>query len=325
MALGANALVLLDLLRGDGRASNRGTLRRNLKLSDANFDLALDELVGAGLATLVGKRRVARTTVGASDLSVDAAMLLAALPGDGSTVGSYNLRSKLNLDDSTYAQAKAELRSADLIKVGVGYGGTVARTSVLPGATEASKLSAAGLVKLEKELYEPFVEWLRSSLADQGLAFAEARVTATPRGYKSDSGQWSRPDITAVHVFKYDWLPEITVEVSSYEIKRASDARKLESVYEAAAHGRWAHRASLVVEHADDNDVVPAPIFDEIGRFRLGLYAMRSRPRGGFEVREIIKPPLTQESQPEDVNELIGYFLGEKRELRNSYLKAIGQ
>jgi hypothetical protein len=252
-------------------------------------------------------------------------MLLAALPNDGSTVGNYSLRSKLNLDDETYAEAKGELRSADLIEVGVGYGGTVARTSAISDANVAEEPSPAGLVKLEKELYEPFVDWLRSSLADQELHFAEARVTATPKGYKAGSGRWSHPDITAVHVFRYDWLPEITVEVSSYEVKRAADATKLESVYEAAAHGRWAHRVSLVVEQTDEGDAVPAPIFDEVRRFRLGLYAMRRRSSGGFEIREIIKPPLTHESQPEDLNELIGYFLGEKRELRNSYLKAIGQ
>ena len=143
-------------------------------------------------------------------------MLLAGLPSDGSAVGNYSLRSQLDLDDETYAQAKRELRSAGLLTVGVGYGGTVARASALPGPPVAEEPSVAGLVKLERELYEPFAEWLRSSLADQDLAFAEARITATPKGYKHGSGRWSRPDITAVQVFRYDWLPQITVEVSSY-------------------------------------------------------------------------------------------------------------
>jgi hypothetical protein len=70
---------------------------------------------------------------------------------------------------------------------------------------------------------------------------------------------------------------------------------------------------------------VPGPILDEVRRFRLGLYAMSSRPEGGFDVREIIKPPLTQESQPEDLNELLTIFLGEDQELRRRYLNAIGR
>jgi hypothetical protein len=325
MALSANAHALLDRLHVSGNASNCGSLKKKLGLDDADFGAAQEELIESGLAALVSKSKMARTSVGGGDLSVEASMLLAALPPDGSTVGNYSLRGQLDLDDETYKKAKQELRAAGLIKVGVGYGGTVGRASATPAAAEEEERPTAGLVKLERELYEPFAEWLRSSLADQDLAFAEARITATPKGYRHGGGRWSRPDITAVQVFRFDWLPEITVEVSSYEIKRAVDAKRIESVYEAAAHGRWAHRASLVVEHAGDGDPVPGPIFDEVRRFRLGLYAMRRRLEGGFDVREMIKPPLTQESQPEDVNELLGYFLGEDAMRRQSYRRSIGQ
>ena len=144
-------------------------------------------------------------------------MLLAALPADGSTVGNYSVRSQLALDDDTYAEAKRELREKGLIKVGVGYGGTVARVSAVPDAKAVDELPVAGLVRKEQELYEPFADWLRSSLADQDLAFAEARITAPPTGYKRNSGRWSRPDVTAVQVFRYEWLPDISVEVSTYD------------------------------------------------------------------------------------------------------------
>lgn len=50
---------------------------------------------------------------------------------------------------------------------------------------------------------------------------------------------------------------------------------------------------------------------DEIRRFRLGLYAMRQREGGSFEIREEIKPPLTEDAQPEDVNDLTDTFLVE--------------
>jgi hypothetical protein len=317
MALTANAHELLDVLDSGGKAANIGRLKAKLGLRDEDYTAAQTELIEAGLAALQGKGgRLARTNVGGGDLSVEATMLLMALPPDGSTVGNYNVRGQLALDDETYAEAKRELRATGLIKVGVGYGGTVGRASAVPTEKATDEPSPVGLVRLEKELYEPFAEWLRSSLADQDLAFAEARITATPKGYKQGGGRWSRPDVTAVQVFRYDWLPDKTVEVSTCEVKRAEDGKKLESVYEAAAHGRWAHRASLVVEQAEGTDAVPASIFDEVRRFR---------PEGGFEVKEIIKPPLTHESQPEDLNDLLGYFLGENRALRQSYLKAIGQ
>jgi hypothetical protein len=127
MALSANAYELLDRLDAKGRASNCGSLKTKLGLDDADFVAAQQDLIDAGLAALVGKGRLARSNVGGGDLSVEAAMMLAALPPDGSTVGNYSLRGQLALDDETYKKAKQELRGAGLIKVGVGYGGTVGR------------------------------------------------------------------------------------------------------------------------------------------------------------------------------------------------------
>jgi hypothetical protein len=252
-------------------------------------------------------------------------MLLSKLPDDGSTAGNYSLRSQLELDDETYARAKRELRDRGLIKVGVGYGGTVARTAATSRApTPEPPRADRHLVTRESALYEPFADWLRSSLEDQELAFSHVKITGTPRGYRRGGGKWSRPDVTAVQVFRYEWLPEVSVEVSSYELKRVPDAEKLESVYEAAAHGRWAHRASLVVEQEGD-ELAPPAILDEVRRFRLGLYSMRRREDGKFDVKEHIKPPLTTDSQPEDLNDLLGYFLGEGRALREEFRRAIGR
>lgn len=328
MALSEDALTLLSLLRHDDRASNIATLKSKLGREDGEYEAIQQELLDSGVVELQGRGRLARTRAAAdTDLTPEATMLLTALPADGSMVGNYSVRGRLELDDETYAVAKRELREAGLIRVGVGYGGTVGRAAAVPGAKEAEETppSAPGLVRKEEELYRPFADWLRSSLADQGLQFAEAKITARPKGYKRSSGRWSRPDVTAVQVFRYEWLPEITVEVSTYEIKQAADATKLESVYEAAAHGRWAHRASLVVEQVDGTEAVPEPVFDEVRRFRLGLYAMRRKPDGSFEVRELIQPPLTHESQPEDLNDLLGYFLGEDVPMRRDYRRAIGQ
>jgi len=64
-----------------------------------------------------------------ADVSPEAEMLLAALPADGSRVGGLQLRSSLDLDKDTFARAKQELSVADLVVVGPGQGGTVARVS----------------------------------------------------------------------------------------------------------------------------------------------------------------------------------------------------
>jgi hypothetical protein len=322
MALSHVAQELLELLRRDGRASNASTLEKRLGADGTAYGAAKDELIESGLARAVG-RRLARTAIVPDDLSVEAEMLLNALPPDGSTAGNLSLRSKLDFDDETYKAARRELLEAGRVIKGVGYGGTLAKAGVPASETE-SEPSGPGLVGREGDLYAPFVEWLESSFEDQELAFARAKDTSTGRGRSRSSGRWSRPDVTAIQVSRYEWLPEITVEVSSYEIKRAKDAARLESVYEAAAHGRWAHRCSLVVEQLADEDVDPS-IMDEVRRFDLGLYVMRRRSGDGFDIREVIKPPLTPESQPEDLNRLLSYFLQDSRALRQEYSQAIGR
>lgn len=96
-------------------------------------------------------------------------------------------------------------------------------------------------------------------------------------------------------------------------------------MYEAAAHQRWAHRASLVVELDREAGALPDAMLDEIRRFRLGLYAMRRRDDVTFDIREEIEPVRTDDAEPEDVDDLIDTFLGRDTELRNEYRRWIGR
>ena len=248
-------------------------------------------------------------------------MMLAALPSDGATIGGLRLRSLLDLDNETYTRARNELDVAGLIVRGRGKGGTIARAEA---RAESSPASRARLVGKESDLYEPFLAWIQAELEGRP-GFAHAKRTASAKGWASSSGKWSRPDVTAVQVLTYEWLPQVTVEILSYEIKRFADAQKLESVYEAAAHQRWAHRASLVVELDREAGALPDAMLDEIRRFRLGLYVMRRRDDNAFEIREEIEPARTEDAQPEDVNEMIDTFLGRDTDLRNEYRRWIGR
>jgi hypothetical protein len=225
------------------------------------------------------------------------------------------------MDNETYTRARSELDRAGLIVRGRGYGGTIARATA---KAESSAVSKARLVVKESDLYDPVLAWIQAELeADQD--FAHAKRTASAKGWTSASGKWSRPDVTAVQVLTYEWLPQVTVEVLSYEIKRYADAQKLESVYEAAAHQRWAHRASLVVELDREAGALPDAMLDELRRFRLGLYVMRRRDQGDFEIREELEPARSDDAQHEDINDMIDTFLGRDHELRNEYRRWIGR
>jgi hypothetical protein len=329
------AATLLAQVGGNERASNLKRLRSDVDLSDDQFEAALAELKAAHLVEPLGKGgRIRRVSAGQPKespsnrgerrpqfrLSDDARRVLDALPADGSTISNIRLRPTLDLNDDAYATAIRELKDAHAIQVGPGRGGTVQRSEAGPAATLSDDH-----VEREAQLYEPFVNWLNSSwsaVANPSVRFAHAKVTATPRGRNRDTGKWSRPDVTAVRVLRFEWLPDIVLEVSSFEIKRAADAIDLESVYEAAAHGRWAHLASLVLENPGRE--LSERFLDEIRRFNLGLYVMNRRPGGeGFEIEPRVEPQ-PQHPDSTEVNALLDHFFQDERK-RAEYRTAIGK
>ena len=184
------------------------------------------------------------------ELSEQAKALLQLIPPDGSFVGNTYLRRKSSLSDEEYWKVRNELEEAALITLGRGRGGSVAlQLLVTPVAPVAP--AAGNLVHDESDLYEPLKKLLNDDWgkeAKQTEDFFELRITASPRGRQRDSGQWSRPDLTLVEVSTYDYIPGSNLEITTFEVKRFDDAQNIASVYEAAAHSRWAHYAFLVAE-----------------------------------------------------------------------------
>ena len=257
----AEAAVLLATLPADGSTKGNISLRAGLGFDEETYAAARQELLAAKLVRLGhgkgGTLARVHTQTDRTDgeahaasrepsaLSVAAIRILDKLPLDGATVGNIRLRTSLNMDEDSYARAKQELLDDHRVRPGIGRGGTLARVVVEP---VPAKTRRRGLVVREKDLYEPFAIYLRRELdpekegeGDAGFSFGDAVVTATPKGYKRDGGRWSRPDVTQIRVLTHarlSHLPaETVVEISAFEIKPFAAAEKLESVYEAVAHG----------------------------------------------------------------------------------------
>ena len=115
----------------------------------------------------------------------------------------------------------------------------------------------------------------------------------------------------------------------TYEIKKRGDGIRLESVYEATAHGRFGHRTSLVIEEKwEDVEAAEAQDFlDEVERFGLGLYVIPPRVNGVVDADHIKEhtapPPHSPDSS--DVNDLLNDFLERDEVTRQRYRKAIGK
>jgi hypothetical protein len=260
-------------------------------------------------------------------LSTAARQLLASVPTDGSSIGGAALRSAVDLDDAVYAEALREAQRSGQVIVGPGRGGSIRRASA---STTEHLETPAQQKKAEKSLYQPFLHWLRSSwpasLDEDEDKLREAEITATPKGYKQNTGRWRRPDVTELSVYRYDLLPpaqRIQLELSSYEIK-PQGVDLVAAVLEAAAQARWSHRSTLVIEAPSKDWAAPARISGEVRRFGVGLYYM-TKVAGGtdrYDVRVVLEPSL-QSPDPEDLQDAIGHFIALVPGLKKKYLVAI--
>lgn len=350
------AQELLRLLRQD-RASYVKSLSQRLAMDAADVVVLGERLVHDGSCEWVGarKRRIRLTHTTRSigqrarseptaiiedgrigidepprlrEVSELARRLWRSLPPDGQQVTNVSVRSRPEFSEvngSELSLARRELRSLKLVELRSGRdGGGLRRVVGQDRATEdvESAISAEDeetRVRLERELYEPFQLWLTEELDPDSFVFTHVAVTATDRR----TGKWSQPDLCQLTVTNFEYLPSATVELASFELKRATDARKLESVYEAAAHGRWATKANLVIEVGSREVDLAPEVLRDADRFGLGVYKVWFTPDGRLSAQQLLQG-RPQSPDDSDLDDLIGVVLSKlSQKKRADYRQAI--
>jgi hypothetical protein len=241
-------------------------------------------------------------------LPLAAKKLLGLVPPDGEFIGNTALIRRSKLGDR-YWKVRDQLINAGFLTRGKGRGGSVARfaadVQTPPSAIRKAKLH----VQKESELYAPLKEWLDTIWGADVTPgdFFEVRVTATPKGRRVGGGKWSRPDVTLVQVNNYDYLAQPVLEVTTFEIKKFSDAEDIRAIYETAAHSRWAHFSYLVVEVPDGDYEFPERFMSELERFNLGLIFMW-KEKGVWEFDEQEWETDRLNPDPTELNALLTTF-----------------
>ena len=261
----------------------------------------------------------------AAKLSESALALLKLIPAGGGFIGNTTLQRTSGLGEK-YWDTRRELLEADQIILGKGKGGSVARRPSAPVAETVLKPDG-NLVEEESDLYEPLRNWLQKNwgrgVEEEGDFFM-AKVTATGRGRPRASGQWSRPDVTVVQANTYEFLPQVSPEVTTFEVKRYSESQNIAAVYEAVAHSRWAHYSYLVVEVPNEAVDLPEEFISEVERFRLGLMLMW-RNGATWEVAEEEWETDRHDPDPKELQALLKHFFQDDPKGAKQYKKAIGK
>lgn len=206
-------------------------------------------------------------------------------------IGNKTLREQLGWADEKYWRVHQEAFDAGRIEKGRGNGGSVilvdtinpvavADVAALEEDSTARTAEANALPQTdirELELYPPVLQQLRQNWAKRrGLDECHCEATAQ-QGRRDTGGSWSRPDITAVGFKKYEFLPDVTLEIFSFEIKAAYDV-SIKGVLEALAHREAATRSYAIYHTAgrDFADFPEAIRIEEIAvRHGIGVFAAK--------------------------------------------------
>ena len=142
----------------------------------------------------------------------------------------------------------------------------------------------------ELDLYGPLEEQLQTSMVIEGIGVAsrEFIFQKTATGGNLGDGRLSRPDFTLAAIRSWRFDPQRTLEVYSFEVKNRAGA-SVSAVYEAVAHGRFAHHPYLVCPRSRFDPAFNSEILDACVREGIGLITFDIVvPIGGsFEVGAI--------------------------------------
>ncbi len=168
----------------------------------------------------------------------------------GGSSGNGSLRQALGWDEEFYWKVQGRLIGEGRLAAGRGRGGSVRLTetdAIMSGAAAipaSAVVATASPTAKERDLYAP----LKGSIEGKWIkrfALDDVLVDEThSRGSKDTGGTFTRPDITAVGIRSYVYLPK-RLEIVTFEIK-PSEALSIMGVLEAIAHREAAHRAYVM-------------------------------------------------------------------------------
>jgi hypothetical protein len=161
---------------------------------------------------------------------------------DGSA-GNKALRERLGWAEKKYFRVRQDLIEEGLVEIGRGKGGSVYLLGDTSDEEEAVSADESQAPAFERDHYSQVVRRIEKQLKQD---FKDAVVEQTAhQGRKNTGGKWSRPDILALTVQRFEYIAQDEFILRSYEIKR-SDVVDTDAVAEAVAHQRVAQLTRLI-------------------------------------------------------------------------------
>lgn len=250
--------------------------------------------------------------------------LMELVPVDGESVGNISLIRDLGWQEETYWNVRNRLVDRGDLELGRGKGGSVRRAATIENVAELSIREAVvdlvdeTEVQLQRELdlYSAMAKVIEESwVKASGFDSAIVQITAQ-QGRRLTGGKWSRPDIAAVSLSTYPYIPGRHFDVFTFEIKTA-DSIDITCIYEALSHRRSATRSYVLLhvpaERAKDLDPVLLDVYAEGKKHGIGVITA-GRP-DDYGTWDQVVDPVRAEPDPRRLNDFLAVqFTGAQRE-----------
>jgi hypothetical protein len=259
------------------------------------------------------------------ELNADEAAMFRKVPGDGSTIGNGRLRKELDWKEGKYWKIRDSLVEKGHLALGFGRGGSVYR--VLEDEVvdededevpeEDTKTEApSGYDRAEEVLYAPILAMLKANWQQLFPGFpAPTRhwVDSSPRlGRRMTGGRWTRPDLSAITLNKYRYIPGTHLEVFSFEVKPRGQFNVL-GLYEALGHSRRANFAYVLFHILPESELRPnqrdeyvralEEIKREAARLKIGVATFEDP--AGADTWTVHQVPGRHDPEPRFLNDFI--------------------
>lgn len=196
-------------------------------------------------------------------LTEDEQTLLDLVPEDGSSITNARLREALEWDEDDYWPVRDALVEKGFLAVGYGRGGSVYRLFDEDEGEEAEddeggeeETEDDDIYPDEASLYDGVRDMLSKNWQQLFPGFpapAKHWVDSSPRqGRRETGGKWTRPDLSAVTINKYRYVPGTHLDVFTFEVK-PRDQLNILGLYEALGHSRRGNFA-YVLYHVPTRD-----------------------------------------------------------------------
>lgn len=249
--------------------------------------------------------------------------MLEVLPVDGSKIGNKAARSMIRntittLTDADYWAAREELIKDNKVALARGgNGGSIYKLVEAPTVAPIAPAIAVTEVaasQTERELYDPFIKVIETSwVKDYNIKDYVIEKTAQ-QGRRDTGGDWTRPDVSLVHIIKYPFIPSIKLHVTTFELK--NNDLGIKGVYECLAHTVFANNCILAIKITEELKQSPEyeRLVQEAKRMGIGLLIFYNVEN--YDTYDLVVESHDSAANDEDRNEFILGQISPEKQLK---------